>query len=80
LVNVLNALFSALGIFFSAIFSILPNSPFRLLDSTPIAPFLSTINYFVPVSEILDILGVWIACIGVYYLYQIVLRWIKVIN
>lgn len=60
--------------------NLLPNSPFEMLDNSPIAPYLSTLNYFVPIREIILILETWLVAIGLYYLYMIALRWIKAIS
>ena len=58
----------------------LPDSPMKLLDYAPIKPYLGLLNYIFPVAEILAFLELWITCIGLYYVYQILLRWIKAID
>lgn len=80
IIGFLNLLIKALGGILSIIFKILPPSPFSLLDNSVIKPYLGTINYFVPFSEAILILEVWTVSIGIFYLYQIVLRWIKAIE
>ena len=62
------------------IVALLPNSPFQLLDYTPIQPYLSTINYFIPLQYILDLLSAWLIAIGLYYSMSVVLRHLKTIN
>lgn len=79
-INVINYIIKLLGGILTFVFGILPSSPFKLLDNTPIAEFLPTLNYFLPISEIILSAETWLTCIGVYYLYQIVLRWIKAIE
>lgn len=79
-INVLNYIIKLLGGVISFIFGLLPDSPFKLLDNSPIADFLPTLNYFLPISEIILSAETWLTCIGIYYLYQIVLRWIKAIE
>ena len=59
---------------------LLPNSPFQLLDYTPIQPYLSTINYFIPLQYILDLLSAWLIAIGMYYSISVVLRHLKTID
>lgn len=59
---------------------LLPDSPFKLLDYTPIKDILPYINYFVPVDFMLSTLTAWGVCITIYYAYQIVLRWVKAIQ
>lgn len=55
----------------------LPDSPFSLLDSSPVGEYLGYINYFVPIDFMVDTLSAWTAAILVYYCVQILLRWIK---
>lgn len=76
----LNILIEGLGVILSTIFSILPPSPFKLISNSPIAEYLPTLNFFIPVAEMIAIGQVWLAAISVYYIYQIVLRWIKAIE
>ena len=63
----------------SFIFDLLPDSPFQLLDYTPIADIIHYINYFVPLDFMLSVLTAWGTCIVLYYGYSIVLRWLKAI-
>lgn len=80
LVSFCNLIIKALGAVLSLIFSILPSSPFTLIDNSPIAEFLGTFNYFFPIAEIIAISESWLVCVGGFYLYQIVLRWVKAIE
>lgn len=75
-----NGIIQTLGWLVSLIFSILPPSPFKMISNSPIAEYLPTLNFFIPIAEIISITQVWLAAVGVYYLYQIVLRWIKAIE
>lgn len=58
----------------------LPDSPFKMLDSTPLHDILGYINYFIPIDFIINVLVAWTACILIYYGYSILMRWIKAIN
>jgi polyferredoxin len=80
IVSILNYLIKGLGAILSIIFSILPPSPFQLLNNSVIADYLPYINYFVPISEAIVILQVWLTAVGIYYIYQVGLRWIKAIE
>lgn len=80
LVSFLNLLIKALGAVLSFIFGILPSSPFQAISNSPISEFLGTMNFFIPVSEMLSIGQTWLVCVGGFYLYQIVLRWVKAIE
>lgn len=71
---------NALNQVLSWVLFMLPDSPFKLLSNSPISQYLPYINYFIDVATILDILVAWITCIGIYYGYQVILRWIKAIN
>lgn len=74
---------SAVVSFFSNILNLLPNSPFlvlRTMQNSDFAQILSFVNWFIPVGTLIDILNGWLACVLVYYAYQIVLRWIKAVQ
>lgn len=65
----------------SAALSILPDSPFqKFLAAIGEIPGLGYLNYFVPVSEMVVILESWVAAIAIFYIYQLILRWIKLIG
>lgn len=68
----------------SAILSLLPDSPFLILDSLDpagqIAEWLGMVNWFVPIYSFVGIFEGWLLCIGIYYVYQIVLRWLNAIE
>lgn len=80
IVGIINALIQGLADVLNAVFSLLPNSPFALIDNSPIAPYLSGLNWLIPISSLLGILEAWLTCIALYYIYSIVLRWIKAIK
>lgn len=66
--------------FLHVIVSLLPLSPF----AEPIAalanlPYLGYINYFFPVGDCVKIGVAWVTAIGVYYLYSVIARWLKLI-
>lgn len=65
---------------FEWLVSLLPDSPFKLLDSTPIQPYLRYINWIVPVDFILNTLTAWLVAVAGYYCWSVVLRWIKAID
>lgn len=61
--------------------SVLPLSPFsQFIEKFEDMPFLSYLNWFFPVGEAIAILQAWLVAIGLFYLYSIVLRWIKAIS
>lgn len=67
-----------------AILSLLPDSPFKILDSLDptgeIVKWLGMVNWFVPVYSFVGILEGWLVCIAIYYVYQVVLRWLNAIE
>lgn len=65
----------------AVIMVLLPDSPFSgqiLPDS--IATILPYINWVVPFYMIGNTMLVWIGAIGVYYAYQVILRWAKAVQ
>ena len=65
----------------SAILSVLPDSPFQtFLQTIGEIPALGYLNYFIPISQMIVIAESWLAAIAVFYIYQLVLRWIKLIE
>lgn len=77
-----NALWQKVLEIIQAALSWLPRSPFaddqlRLaLDQTG----LSWLSWFFPIHDALVLTASWIAAIALFYLAQIVLRWVKVIE
>lgn len=66
------------------IISVLPTSPFKGvikgMESEEVQQVLSYLNWFVPIKDIVVVLTGWLTAIGLYYIYVIVLRWIKAIK
>lgn len=61
--------------------NILPKSPFAsFIDSAQEWPGLAWLNWVCPVGELIQIFGAWLACVAAFFLVQIVLRWVKVIQ
>ncbi|MBU3134625.1 hypothetical protein KPL40_19680 [Clostridium gasigenes] len=79
-IEIINLIIEALSACLNFIFCLLPSSPFKAIDNSPIAEFLSNLNFFIPVAEIIAIGQAWLLVIGSYYIYQMVLRWMKAIN
>lgn len=66
--------------FLDVLLSLLPLSPF----AEPIAaltdiPYLGYINYFFPLGDCIKIGIAWTTAIGIYYLYSVIARWVKLI-
>lgn len=82
LIKFLNSLIAGFGVIINTIFFIFPDSPFQkyIIQNNSIMPYLRNINYFIPVAEIIVTFEAVLVAVSVYYIYQIVLRWIKVIE
>jgi hypothetical protein len=65
----------------AALLTILPNDPFKqYINNISISPYVKYINWIIPVGSCLTILTAWLAAIAVFYIYQIALRWAKVVG
>lgn len=78
-----DALSDALVRFAVSVVELFPASPFGVLDelsTSEVYEWLRMVNWFIPIGTFVSILESWLTCVAVYYVYQIVLRWIKVIE
>lgn len=64
----------------SWVLALLPDSPFLQLDNSPVKPYLSALNWIVPVNFMISTMELWLTAIAVYYVYQAVLRWARAIS
>ena len=64
-----------------AVLKVLPISPFRqFLESLEDLPYLKYLNWIFPIGDFIAIAQAWLVAIGLFYLYMIILRWIKAIE
>lgn len=75
--NEMNELFEALG---NGIQHFLPLSPFREFITGVENIDFGYLNYFIPVGKIMEVTVAWCVAIGAFYAWQIVLRWLKIIE
>ena len=78
-----DALSSTVISFIASILKLLPESPFVILDNlsqTEFYEWIQYLNWFIPINTFISILEAWLVAIGIYYIYQIVLRWVKAIQ
>lgn len=80
LVSFVNFLISSVGGLITTLLSILPHSPFTYLDNSPVAKFLSYLNWVIPINTFIAIGEAWLVSIALFYVYQTILRWIKMIE
>lgn len=63
------------------VLKLLPTSPFAAyIDALENIPFLAYLNYFLPISTFVAIGEAWLVAVGLFYLYSIILRWIRAIE
>ncbi len=78
-----DALSDALVSFAVGVIELFPASPFTVLDelaNSEVYEWLRMVNWFVPIGTFVSILESWLVCVAAYYVYQVVLRWVKVIE
>lgn len=67
--------------FLNVIYNALPKSFIQSwLSQFEKPPFLEYLNWFVPVKGFLILIGIWLGVIATFYMYQIIMRWVKVIG
>ena len=72
------ALFEAWG---QKILDLLPTSPFQeFVASFSALPYLGWLNWFFPVGDCLVVMAAWLVAVGLFYMYSIVMRWLKMIG
>lgn len=80
LAGFLNLLLGAVSKVLSIVVLLFPPSPFKFIENSQYADFISQINFFIPVYEFLVIAQAWLVAVGFYYLYSIYARWVKAID
>lgn len=64
-----------------SILHLLPTSPFRgFLNELQGLPYLGWVNWVFPVGDCVRVLGAWIVAITVFYIYSVIMRWVKLIG
>ncbi len=59
-----------------AVLSLLPQSPFNYINQLLVnIPYVSYINWFIPLAEITAFFELWLSCVGIYYGYMFVMRY-----
>lgn len=77
MINTIKGVFTAL---FTAIIGLLPHSPFRQFTSVVgTIPYLDNLNWFLPISEIIIVLEVWLSAVVIYYTYSAIMRFIRIL-
>lgn len=72
-----NFLINTINVFLA----LLPDCPFEsYISATADIQMLKYINWFIPVQDFIVIGQAWLVAIGIFYLYQVILRWLKVVG
>lgn len=58
----------------NAIISHLPSSPFQQFIKGIEIPYLSELNWFIPVGDILKVLTAWLTVVTVFYIYKAIMK------
>lgn len=67
--------------FGNLILSVLPTSPFKqFLKNFAGLPYLGYLNWFIPIGAMCQIFLAWLTAVSIFYLYSIIMRWIKMIG
>lgn len=67
--------------FLATVLSVLPHSPFQqYIKIFKDLPYLSTLNWFFPISDMVTVGLVWLSAIALFYIYSVIMRWIKLIG
>ena len=73
-----NSLYNSFG---GWIYKILPLSPFQqFIERFAAFPYLGELNWFFPIREAVGVMGVWLTVVTTYFVYQWILRWVRVVS
>ena len=75
-----DSIMNAIHIAGMAIIALLPASPFNALSNADVSGYMGWLNWLVPVGQMVSVLELWGAAIAVYYIYVVILRWIKAVQ
>lgn len=77
----MDAMNAILDKFLGWVLALLPTSPFTdVIDQLRELPYLGYLNWFVPVGTFIKIGSAWLGVITLFYMYSIILRWIRAIE
>lgn len=81
LLFLLQTIIDGLAGILSLILFVLPDSPFQSLQSVAIDnKYLQWLAWIVPFPQIIVMLEAWLTAIVLYYVYIVILRWVKAIE
>ena len=83
LVFIINTIIWLFASVLKLVISFLPNSPFLELSrvyDVSISKYMPYLSWLLPIKSMLFILISWLGCMLIYYIYSVVMRWIKLID
>lgn len=64
--------------FLDFILMLLPTSPFTgIIAELEQFPYLGYINWLIPFGDLVKIGTAWLVAVGLFYLYSVIARWVK---
>lgn len=78
--KIINSFISWLTGMIGKVVDLLPDSPFNFDIPDYVRDIVGYINYFFPINAFVKILAAWTACILVWYVASLLMRWIKAIE
>lgn len=81
LIKIVNLIILSIGTLGQSILNLLPDSPFTSVTIQNISSkYLGHLAWIIPFETLITILSTSLISVGIYYVYQIILRWIKAIE
>lgn len=81
---IINFILILVGGALDLILSFLPNSPFSNIslyaERSGIGEFMGYLAWLIPIKQIINITSLWVSCIAIYFIYSIIMRWIKMVE
>ena len=66
---------------FQGLIDVLPGSPINwVISNDSINEYVGYLNWFIPVYSFIGILENWLMAVVVYYVVQVILRWVKAVE
>lgn len=66
---------------FQGLIDVLPGSPINwIVSNDSINEYVGYLNWFIPVYTFIGILENWLMAVVVYYVVQVILRWVKAVE
>lgn len=76
----IDTILSFFSTLWQSVIDFLPGSPFTaFIASMERLPYLSILNWFFPVSEVIAVLELWLTAVALYYVYQAIMRFVHIL-